>query len=209
MYSVFLSQFLNLSDTVQYFDRNKISGCSNTHSHTPIMHSQTQTLTHHHTNLHNYDSKQSSHSQTHILCGYTHTRAQKHQRVPFLRPFVCVSQCVSCLCCSAVLYCLFSSFWVSGAPCWSVLPLLSCLLVTIQRSAERNCSSHVYSTQLFHNDRLAPSLPDSLLLLSVFLFLSLTLSPQCTHHLTSFYLHLSLLDIAFIHSSCFPSLCTH
>lgn len=129
---------------------------------------------------------------------HTHKSAQKHQRVPcfpFLRPFVCVSQCVSCLCCSAVLYCLFSSFWVSEAPCWSVLPLLSCLLVTIQRSAERNCSSHVYSTQLFHNDKLAPSLPDSLLLLSLSLFLSLTPPPQSTHHFTPLYLHLSLLDI--------------
>jgi len=52
-------------------------------------------------------------------------------------------------------------------------------LVTIQRSAERNCSSHVYSTQLFHSDKLAPSLPDSLLLLS----LSLSLS----HALTTMY----------------------
>ncbi len=83
---------------------------------------------------------------THFKWQHTHKSAQKHKRVPcfpFLRPFVCVSQCVSCLCCSAVLYCLFSSFWVSGAPCWSVLPLLSCLLVTFS-AVQRGTAVHTH-----------------------------------------------------------------
>ncbi len=123
------------------------------------------------------------------------TKTQEGTLLSFLASFcLCFSVCVLSLlqCCVVLFIQLFLGEWssmlVSPPP-----PVLS--PGHIQRSAERNCSSHAYSTQLFHNDKLAPPLPDSLLLLSLSLFLSLTLPPQSSQHFTPLYLHLSLLDI--------------
>lgn len=71
----------------------------------------------------------------------------------------------------ALLCCLFSSFGVTEAPCWSVLPLLSApapgLHWPLFNSAKRNCKlTRVFQPVLFHNDRLPPSLTFSLLSLS-------------------------------------------
>lgn len=194
MYSVFLSQLFPYSCTLCISEQKDTSfrhlsvviwPATNsldavTHRHTP-KYTWKETLTNSNTssqlfNLQNYNL------QLKTVVTFTHIfMLQAHRNT---RGYLAFLSCVLlsvflsvCLVFAAVLYCTVYSALFGWVELHAGQSSPSCLfesLVTIQRSAERNCSSHVYSTQLFHSDKLAPSLPDSLLLLSLSLSHALT-----------------------------------
>ncbi len=134
------------------------------------------------------------------MATHTHkcTKTPEGTLLSFLVSFcLCFSVCVlSLLQCCAVYSALFG--WVELHACQSSP---SC---PVSWSHSAQYRQELQFTRVFHStisQWQAGSLPPrhSPPLIALSLFLSLTLSPQCTHRFTPLYLHLSLLDMPHIH----------